>query len=197
MNLELLFVTSSKFSRKNSFYVLVPSLILLALSCCVGGFGIRSMQHHCNSRNILFLPTRVRFYSTNPLSSSSSIVRSNLLHDVHLRRIRNRHSSKLYSGAPNFKNEVTEKYFEFQRLESSIYSWWESSGYFKPDESNNDDTNDMTMTKKKKKPFVIPMPPPNVTGYLHMGHAIFVALQDIMARFHRMRGRPTLWLPGT
>ena len=41
------------------------------------------------------------------------------------------------------------------------------------------------------------MPPPNVTGYLHMGHAMFVALQDIMARFHRMRGKATLWLPGT
>jgi valyl-tRNA synthetase len=118
-----------------------------------------------------------------------------LLHDVHLRRIRYRHGSKLYSVVPNFKNEVNEKYFEFQRLESSIYSWWESSGYFKPDESNSDEA--IAKTKKKKKPFVIPMPPPNVTGYLHMGHAIFVALQDIMARFHRMRGRPTLWLPGT
>jgi valyl-tRNA synthetase len=41
------------------------------------------------------------------------------------------------------------------------------------------------------------MPPPNVTGYLHMGHAMFVAIQDILARFHRMRRRPTLWLPGT
>jgi valyl-tRNA synthetase len=41
------------------------------------------------------------------------------------------------------------------------------------------------------------MPPPNVTGRLHMGHAIFVALQDILARFHRMRGRAVLWLPGT
>jgi valyl-tRNA synthetase len=41
------------------------------------------------------------------------------------------------------------------------------------------------------------MPPPNVTGRLHMGHAIFVALQDVLARFHRMRGRPVLWLPGT
>jgi len=41
------------------------------------------------------------------------------------------------------------------------------------------------------------MPPPNVTGRLHMGHAMFVTLQDIMARFNRMRGRPTLWLPGT
>lgn len=189
MNLELLFASSS--SQKNSFYVLVPLLFLVALSCCAG-VVVRSMQHHCNSMNILFLPARVRFCS-NP--SSSSILKSNLLHDVHLRRIRYRHGSKLYSVVPNFKNEVNEKYFEFQRLESSIYSWWESSGYFKPDESNSDEA--IAKTKKKKKPFVIPMPPPNVTGYLHMGHAIFVALQDIMARFHRMRGRPTLWLPGT
>lgn len=41
------------------------------------------------------------------------------------------------------------------------------------------------------------MPPPNVTGRLHMGHAMFVALEDIMVRYQRMRGRPTLWLPGT
>ena len=47
------------------------------------------------------------------------------------------------------------------------------------------------------QPFVISMPPPNVTGALHMGHSMFVTLQDIMTRFNRMRGRPTLWLPGT
>ena len=41
------------------------------------------------------------------------------------------------------------------------------------------------------------MPPPNVTGRLHMGHAMFVTLQDMMVRYARMRGRPTLWLPGT
>ena len=41
------------------------------------------------------------------------------------------------------------------------------------------------------------MPPPNVTGRLHMGHAMFVTLQDVMVRYNRMRGRPTLWLPGT
>ena len=49
----------------------------------------------------------------------------------------------------------------------------------------------------EKKSYVLPMPPPNVTGGLHMGHALFVALQDILARFHRMKGEPTLWLPGT
>ena len=47
------------------------------------------------------------------------------------------------------------------------------------------------------EPFTIAMPPPNVTGALHMGHAMFVTIQDIMARNARMRGRPTLWLPGT
>lgn len=73
-------------------------------------------------------------------------------------------------------------------FESKIYQWWEASGCFQPDaKPGNDPT---------KKPYVLPMPPPNVTGRLHMGHAIFVALQDILARFHRMRGRPVLWLPG-
>lgn len=47
------------------------------------------------------------------------------------------------------------------------------------------------------EPFSMAMPPPNVTGKLHMGHAMFVALQDIMTRFARMQGRPTLWLPGS
>lgn len=60
------------------------------------------------------------------------------------------------------------------------------NGYFQPNNSDN-----------SQKPFVMSMPPPNVTGALHMGHAMFVTLQDIMARYHRMRGRPVLWLPGT
>ena len=66
---------------------------------------------------------------------------------------------------PDFATEANEKYFEFSRLEKSIYEWWEQAGYFQP----SSDT--------AKKPYVIPMPPPNVTGYLHMGHAMFVALQ--------------------
>jgi valyl-tRNA synthetase len=74
-------------------------------------------------------------------------------------------------------------------FESEIYSWWENSGCFQPDAKQNP-------TEDQKKPYVLPMPPPNVTGRLHMGHGIFVALQDILARFHRMRGRPVLWLPG-
>lgn len=97
------------------------------------------------------------------------------------------------STKPDFSKETKEKYFDFNRLERDIYNWWEVKGMFKPDVT----TAASSIGAPSKKPFVIPMPPPNVTGYLHMGHAIFVALQDIMARFHRMRGRPTLWLPGT
>jgi len=77
------------------------------------------------------------------------------------------------------------KQYDFSKVETQLYQWWEQKGFFKPNE------------KKDTKSYVLPMPPPNVTGYLHMGHAMFVALQDIMARFHRMKGAPTLWLPGT
>ena len=77
------------------------------------------------------------------------------------------------------------KQYDFAAVEEALYAWWEQKGYFQPD-----------MTSEKEA-YTIPMPPPNVTGYLHMGHAMFVALQDILARFWRMRGHPTLWLPGT
>jgi len=78
-------------------------------------------------------------------------------------------------------------------FESSIYKWWENEGCFEPDAKRSR----VKAEAEDKKPYVLPMPPPNVTGRLHMGHAIFVALQDVLARFHRMRGRPVLWLPGT
>ncbi len=64
-----------------------------------------------------------------------------------------------------------------------IYDRWETSGAFKPTGSG--------------EPFFIPMPPPNITGQLHMGHALFATLQDILIRYHRMAGYRTLWLPGT
>ncbi len=70
--------------------------------------------------------------------------------------------------------------------EAEIYKLWEESGYFNPD----------NLPKTHKKPFCIIMPPPNANGSLHIGHALFVTLQDIMIRFWRMRGRKTLWLPG-
>ncbi len=62
---------------------------------------------------------------------------------------------------------------------------WEQNGMFQPKDTG------------EGEPFSMAMPPPNVTGRLHMGHAMFVTLQDIMTRFARMCDRPTLWLPGT
>ncbi|CAN8063387.1 unnamed protein product [Agarophyton chilense] len=75
--------------------------------------------------------------------------------------------------------------YEPQQFEQVLYQWWESAGLFKPCSPNG------------KDPFTICMPPPNVTGGLHMGHAMFATVEDILTRYHRMRGRPTLWLPGT
>ncbi|CAL9088477.1 unnamed protein product [Musa textilis] len=83
-----------------------------------------------------------------------------------------------------FTSPEIAKSFDFAS-EERIYSWWEAQGYFKPSFDQGAD------------PFVIPMPPPNVTGSLHMGHAMFVTLEDIMVRYNRMKGRPTLWIPGT
>jgi len=78
-------------------------------------------------------------------------------------------------------------------FESSVYNWWETAGCFDPDAKQSPET----ALANGRDPYILPMPPPNVTGRLHMGHAIFVALQDVLARFHRMRGRPVLWTPGT
>jgi tRNA synthetases class I (I, L, M and V) len=91
----------------------------------------------------------------------------------------------------NRERGILDKY-DPSTFEKDIYQWWEQSGCFQPDAQDT-----MKLKNNDKKPYVLPMPPPNVTGRLHMGHAIFVALQDVLARFHRMRGRPVLWLPGT
>ncbi|MDW8212001.1 MAG: valine--tRNA ligase [Roseiflexaceae bacterium] len=77
------------------------------------------------------------------------------------------------------------KAYESQRVEQRLYEWWERSGFFTPPETFD------------RPPFVVSMPPPNVTGELHMGHAMFVTIEDVMVRWHRMLGEPTLWLPGT
>lgn len=77
------------------------------------------------------------------------------------------------------------KVFDHRLVEDKLYERWLQSGAFTPSIDWN------------KKPFTIVMPPPNVTGELHYGHAMFVAFQDLMTRWHRMQGQPTLWLPGT
>ena len=78
-----------------------------------------------------------------------------------------------------------EKVFQPQQMEGRIYEMWESSGAFAPVKDPN------------KKPFTIVMPPPNITGQLHIGHALDEMPQDVLIRYHRMKGDPTLWVPGT
>jgi valyl-tRNA synthetase len=84
------------------------------------------------------------------------------------------------------------KTYDFRDTEQRIYAWWESQGYFKPTNDPNLPNHDPT-----RKPFVISIPPPNVTGELHLGHAMFVSMEDLMIRYHRMKGIPTLWVPGS
>jgi len=75
--------------------------------------------------------------------------------------------------------------YEPGKIEKKWYDFWLKQNYFTPE------------IDRKKKPFVIIMPPTNVTGELHLGHALTATLEDVMVRWHRMRGEPTLWLPGT
>jgi len=79
-----------------------------------------------------------------------------------------------------------------QKTEDKIYQLWEKSGFFNPDVLIK-----KGVAKKTAKPFCIVLPPPNVTGTLHMGHAAMLAVEDILIRYHRMKGEKTLWLPGT
>lgn len=84
------------------------------------------------------------------------------------------------------------KAYDFQATEKGIYTFWERSGYFQP--TNDPHKPDFDPTKK---PFVISIPPPNVTGKLHLGHAMFISMEDLMIRHARMKGIPTLWVPGS
>ena len=84
----------------------------------------------------------------------------------------------------NRPNEMAKAY-DPQQVEERLYHWWESQQLFQP------------RYHSEKAPFVVSMPPPNVTGELHMGHAMFVTLEDVIIRWQRMCGHPTLWVPGT
>lgn len=77
------------------------------------------------------------------------------------------------------------KTYDPHETEQRLYEWWEAKGYFTP------------KIDPSRKPFTIVIPPPNVTGELHHGHAMFVGFEDLLIRWHRMLGEPTLWLPGT
>lgn len=78
-----------------------------------------------------------------------------------------------------------DKTYESKKYEKNIYLSWEKNNFFKPKSNENNDI------------FSIVLPPPNVTGALHLGHAAMIAIEDIIVRFKRMNGFETLWLPGT
>ncbi len=84
------------------------------------------------------------------------------------------------------------KAYDFKNTEQRIYQWWEGKGFFSPSNDPRRPGFDPSI-----KPFVIAIPPPNVTGELHIGHALFVSLEDLMIRYHRMKGVPSLWIPGS
>ncbi|MCH7608827.1 MAG: valine--tRNA ligase [Chloroflexi bacterium] len=87
------------------------------------------------------------------------------------------------TNAPS--REPLPKTYDPSAVEERLYRWWESSGFFRAERD------------PAKKPFTIIMPPPNVTGELHLGHAARAAVQDALTRYHRMLGEAALWLPGT
>src|SRR3989304_9752561 len=76
--------------------------------------------------------------------------------------------------------------YDHSQHEQTTYQLWEKQGAFSPG----------SVRKKDQKPFVIVMPPPNANDPLHIGHAMFISLEDVLIRFHRMLGDDTLWLPG-
>lgn len=88
--------------------------------------------------------------------------------------------------APDFVSARAAKHFNHAGFEKEVYNWWEAMGYFQPAAEEAD-----------KDPYVVIMPPPNVTGRLHMGHAVYASIQDLLCRYHRMKGKATLWLPGS
>jgi valyl-tRNA synthetase len=84
------------------------------------------------------------------------------------------------------------KTYDFKSTEQRLYDWWEQRGYFSPSSDPQKPDFDPSV-----KPYVIAIPPPNVTGELHLGHAMFVAMEDLMIRHARMKGLSALWVPGT
>jgi valyl-tRNA synthetase len=81
--------------------------------------------------------------------------------------------------------QIPEKTYDFQQVEQKLYAQWMAEGHFTP------------VIDPDKEPYTIVIPPPNITGQLHMGHALDNVLQDILIRTRRMQGVPTLWVPGT
>ncbi|MFA6514812.1 MAG: valine--tRNA ligase [Candidatus Paceibacterota bacterium] len=93
------------------------------------------------------------------------------------------------------ENDINSKFlkpYDPKETEDKIYKIWEESGFFNPDVCI-----EKGVTDKNAEPFCMVLPPPNVTGTLHIGHAAMLTIEDIMIRYARMQGKRTLWLPGT
>ena len=80
-----------------------------------------------------------------------------------------------------------DKAYDHSKVEEKIYNLWEKSGFFNPD----------NLPGERKEPYTIIMPPPNANAPMHLGHALFVTIEDILIRYQRMQGKKTLWQPGT
>ncbi|MDD3498495.1 MAG: valine--tRNA ligase [Candidatus Moranbacteria bacterium] len=89
------------------------------------------------------------------------------------------------------KKEIP-KIYKPGSIEEKIYDKWEKSGYFNPDKLAND-----KIISENAKPYSIVLPPPNITDKLHLGHSSVLAIEDLLIRFHRMKGFRALWIPGT
>lgn len=90
-----------------------------------------------------------------------------------------------------------DKHYQHQDHEQKIYDLWEKQDAFNPDNPAQPAQRAKKATQEEPRPFTILMPPPNANDPLHIGHAMFATLEDIMIRYHRMLGDDTLWLPGT
>ena len=207
----------------SSKHIIIIGMMLLVLPTTVsafrrrGGSSVSSLTGIAATRRVGHRGGTMAAF-INPLQHQkqqpSSTLIANQFHQNHPRRTTLSTATKLFSSATkdaqdtkqpsstvvdtqydltNASNGLSNTSYDPSTFETSIYKWWETSGCFDPDSKQPP-----SISKAANKlPYVLPMPPPNVTGKLHMGHAIFVALQDVLARYHRMRGRPVLWTPGT
>ncbi|PWN48942.1 putative VAS1-valyl-tRNA synthetase [Violaceomyces palustris] len=98
--------------------------------------------------------------------------------------------NKTIPGEKKDLSEPMENGYNPQHVEQSWFQWWEKSGFYTPDEPTEEHPYDPERT------FVVPAPPPNVTGSLHIGHALTISIQDALIRWHRMRGFRVLFNPG-
>ena len=153
---------------------------------------LQHQKQHCstdnNNASKRNSPLPTSLHSSFKLSTSTSQLFSTLTKET-----TSTTTSDSQYDVTNAATDLSSTSYDPTKFESSIYNWWETAGCFDPDAKQSAQAS----KDANQQPYVLPMPPPNVTGRLHMGHAIFVALQDVLARFHRMRGKPVLWTPGT